>query len=138
MRFWVLVCVLLSLGVIASEAAPAGRDSVLAMLATEARQSNASFSGFSADRGRTFWTSTHSGGNPDTKSCTACHTQDPHAIGQTRAGKSIQPMAVSKNPERFTDPHKVEQWFTRNCKTVLGRECTPVEKGDVITYLATQ
>lgn len=137
MRVWILACALASLAV-ASEAAPAGRDSVLAMFAAEAKQSDTSFSGFSPDRGRVFWTSPHTGGNPDTRSCTACHTQDPHAIGQTRAGKSIQPMAVSRNPERFTDPHKVEQWFARNCKTVLGRECTPIEKGDVITYLATQ
>ena len=137
MRLWVLVSASLFVA-LASEAAPAGRDAVLASLAAEARQTNASFAGFSADRGRVFWTSTHTGGNPDTRSCTACHTQNPHAMGQTRAGKSIQPMAVSSNPERFTDPHKVEQWFTRNCKTVLGRECTPIEKGDVITYLATQ
>ncbi len=137
MRPWILACALLSIAA-ASEAAPAGRDAVLAMLAGQAKQSNSAFSGFSADRGRVFWTSTHSGGNPDTTACTACHTQDPRAIGQTRAGKSIQPMAVSRNPERFTDAHKVEQWFTRNCKTVLGRECTPTEKGDVITYLATQ
>jgi len=137
MRLWVLLSALLSLA-LAGEAAPAGRDSVLAMLAAQAKHSDASFAGFSADRGRVFWTSTHNGGNPETKACTACHTQDPHAIGQTRAGKSIQPMAISRNPERFTDPHKVEQWFTRNCKTVLGRECTPIEKGDVITYLATQ
>ena len=137
MRVWMLACALLLLGVVC-EAAPAGRDSVLAMLATEAKQSDASFSGFSADRGRVFWTSPHAGGNPDTRSCTACHTRDPHAVGQTRAGKAIKPMAVSKDPERFTDAQKVEQWFTRNCKTVVGRECTPVEKGDVITYLSTQ
>jgi hypothetical protein len=137
MRPWIFACALLCVA-LASEAAPAGRDSVLAALAAEAKQTSASFAGFSADRGRVFWTSTHTGSNPDTRSCTACHTQDPHAIGQTRAGKTIQPMAVSSNPERFTDVHKVEQWFTRNCKTVLGRECTPVEKGDVITYLATQ
>jgi Domain of unknown function (DUF1924) len=136
-RPWVLASVLLCVAV-ASEAAPAGRDSVLAMLAGEAKQINASFTGFSADRGRVFWTSTHTGGNPDTRSCTACHTQNPHATGQTRAGKSIEPMAVSSNPQRFTDPQKVEQWFGRNCKTVLGRECTAIEKGDVITFLATQ
>ncbi len=137
MRRWILAFALLPTAV-ATEAAPAGRDSVLTMFAAEVRQTDASFTGFSADRGRVFWTSSHTGGNPETRSCTACHTQDPRAIGQTRAGKSIQPMAVSRNPERFTDAHKVEQWFTRNCKTVLGRECTPIEKGDVITYLATQ
>src|SRR5271169_928425 len=137
MRWRILTLALVPIA-LASQAAPAGRDSVLATFAAEAKQSDVSFKGFSADRGRVFWTSTHSGGNPDTRACTACHTPDPRAVGQTRAGKSIQPMAISRNPERFTDPQKVEQWFARNCKTVLGRECTPIEKGDVITYLATQ
>ena len=122
----------------AAAAEPSGRDTVLALLAEQAKQRDASFAGFSPDRGRVFWTAPHDGGNPDTRSCTACHTQDPHAIGQTRAGKRIEPMAVSKNPSRFTDPKKVAQWFGRNCKTVLGRVCTPTEEGDVITYLATQ
>jgi hypothetical protein len=57
-------------------------------------------------------------------------------MGQTRAGKAIEPMAVSANPKRFTDPAKVTKWFLRNCGTVLGRECTAVEKGNVLTYLS--
>ena len=122
----------------AASAAPSGRDAVLALLAQQAKQRDASLTAFSPERGKAFWTTPHSGGNPETKSCTACHTQDPHAIGQTRAGKRIEPMAVSKNPTRFTDPKKVAQWFGRNCKTVLGRACTPTEEGDVIAYLATQ
>ncbi len=136
MRIRILASALLCLAL--GAAAPAGRDSVLAMLAAQAKQADPSFAGFSADRGRAFWTSTHSGGNPDTRSCTACHTPDPRAIGQTRAGKSIEPMAVSQNPQRFTDAAKVEQWFRRNCNTVLGSDCTPTEKGDVITYLTSQ
>ena len=47
-------------------------------------------------------------------------------------------MAVSKTADRFTDPEKVAKWFLRNCTTVLGRECTATEKGDVITFLASQ
>ena len=137
MRMLYLLPALLCVAVSAA-AEPSGRDTVLALLAQQAKQRDASFAGFSSDRGRAFWTTPHAGGNPDTKSCTACHTQDPHAIGQTRAGKSIEPMAVSKNPSRFTDPKKVAQWFGRNCKTVLARACTPTEEGDVITYLATQ
>ena len=30
---------------------------------------------------------------------------------------------------------KVEKWFARNCNDVLGRACTPVEKGDVLAWL---
>ena len=55
-------------------------------------------------------------------------------MGQTRAGKEIDPMAISKTPDRFTDPDKVEKWFGRNCNSVLGRTCTPLEKGDVLTF----
>ena len=55
----------------------------------------------------------------------------------TRAGKTIEPMAVSASPSRFTDIAKTEKWFGRNCKTVLGRACSAQEKGDFITYLSS-
>ncbi len=92
----------------------------------------------SAARGKAFFMGTHKGGKPDTPSCTSCHTRNVHQWGRTRAGKPIAPMAVSKTPDRFTDPKKVEKWFRRNCRTVLGRECTPLEKGDVLTWLSSQ
>ena len=83
-----------------------------------------------------FFAAKHTGGKPDTPSCTSCHSQDPTAAGETRAGKRIEPMAVSKNPSRFTKVDEVNKWFGRNCNSVLGRECTAVEKGDFITYLS--
>jgi hypothetical protein len=132
-----VLCAVLLAGAGATRANPA-RDAILAQLAAEAKQSDPGFAGFSAQRGDAFWHATHGGGKPDTPACITCHTRDPRAQGQTRAGKMIQPMAVSKTPDRFTDPAKVEKWFTRNCKTVLGRPCTAVEKGDVITYLSGQ
>ncbi len=91
----------------------------------------------SAERGRKLFQSRHSGGKPATPSCTVCHTTDPHNYGRTRVGKVIKPMAVSSNPARFTDPKKVAKWIRRNCKTVLGRECTALEKADVLTYLSS-
>ena len=114
------------------------RDSILTEFANQAKAADAKFSGFSADRGKTLWFADHTGGKPDTPSCTTCHTKDPKAKGQSRAGKELSPMAVSKTPDRFTEPEKVAKWFLRNCMTVLGRECTPAEKGDVITFLASQ
>ena len=93
--------------------------------------------GFSADRGKSFFETTHVGGKPDTPSCTTCHGANPRQAGRTRAGKAIDPMAVSANPARLTDPAKVEKWFTRNCDTVLGRPCTADEKGDVVAYLSS-
>jgi hypothetical protein len=49
--------------------------------------------------------------------------------------RQILAFAPSGNPERFTDGQKVEKWFEFNCTYLLGRDCTPQEKGDLITWL---
>ena len=54
-----------------------------------------------------------------------------------KTGKSIEPLAPAVNPQRFSNPAKVEKWFRRNCNDVLGRACTAQEKGDVLTWLTT-
>jgi uncharacterized protein DUF1924 len=89
---------------------------------------------FSAKNGEDFFQGTHIGGKPETPSCTTCHTKNPRAKGKTRVGKPIEPMAVSANPERFIDPDKMAKWFRRNCNSVVGRECTTTEKGEILTY----
>lgn len=67
--------------------------------------------------------------------CTSCHTDNPLNAGQHAVtGKTIRPLAVAANAERFSDPAKVEKWFGRNCKEVVGRACTPAEKADFIAY----
>ena len=132
---------LIGLGIAAAAAGAAadpGRDAILAALAAEAKQADPAFSGFSAERGQAFWTAAHTGGKPDTPSCTTCHGPDPTKAGQTRAGKAIDPMAVSRAPARFSDSEKVAKWFQRNCSSVLGHDCTATEKGDVITYLSSK
>jgi len=91
----------------------------------------------SAQRGAAFFAATHVGGKPDTPSCSTCHTADPRAEGRTRAGKVIEPMAVSRNPTRYTDLKFVEKWFGRNCDSVLGRACTAGEKADFIAYMSS-
>jgi cytochrome c peroxidase len=69
--------------------------------------------------------------------CTSCHTDSPLNVGQHAVtGKTIRPLAVVANPERFADPAKVEKWFGRNCKEVIGRDCTPAEKADFVTYMS--
>jgi len=93
---------------------------------------------FSPERGRAFFLARHQGGKPETPSCTTCHTDDPHKPGRTRAGKRIDPMALSVNPQRYTDLKKVEKWFRRNCRSVLGRECTAREKGDFLAFMYSQ
>ncbi|GAB6052683.1 DUF1924 domain-containing protein [Magnetospira thiophila] len=112
--------------------ADAGRDSLLNQYAQQAGEA------FSAARGEALFQAMFNTGKPDTPSCTTCHTKDPTAVGQTRAGKSIDPIALSRTPTRFTDPEKVEKWFGRNCRAVLGRECTATEKGDFLTYMIGQ
>ena len=98
----------------------------------EARAGAPGFAGFSAERGQRFFSSTH--GND--WSCSTCHTARPTGPGRhASTGKAIAPMATAANPQRFTDAAKVEKWFRRNCKDVLGRACTAREKGDVLAYL---
>lgn len=70
-----------------------------------------------------------------TESCTSCHTDNPKAVGKTRANKAIEPLAPIANPARLTDPAKVEKWFKRNCKDVLARECSVQEKADFVAFL---
>jgi len=75
--------------------------------------------------------------NDKMPACTSCHTDSPLNAGQHAVtGKSIRPIAAATNPERFTDPAKVEKWFGRNCKEVVGRACTPAEKADFIAYMS--
>jgi hypothetical protein len=97
-----------------------------------ARQATPAFPGFSARRGEEFFNARHGG----EWTCGTCHTPDPRQPGRhATTGKSIAPLAPSANAERFTTPSKVEKWFRRNCNDVLGRPCTPTEKGDVLEWL---
>lgn len=89
----------------------------------------------SAARGRALFTERHG----KEWSCSSCHSANPKATGQhTVTGKTIAPLAPSANAERFSDERKVEKWFTRNCRDVLGRACTPAEKADVLAWLLEQ
>jgi hypothetical protein len=106
---------------------------IAATYADAARRDTAGFAGFSAQRGEQFYRTTH--GND--WSCASCHTANPAAGGKhAKTGKPIAPLAPSANPERFTSLATAEKWFRRNCNDVVGRECTPLEKGDLLAYLA--
>ncbi|MDR2012606.1 MAG: DUF1924 domain-containing protein [Rhodanobacter sp.] len=85
-------------------------------------------------RGQQFFTSKHD----HEWSCSSCHGDKPVQTGKhVVTGKSIGPLAPAFNQERFTNTAKVEKWFRRNCNDVVGRECTPAEKADVISWLLT-
>ncbi len=100
----------------------------------EAKAASSAFTDFSAERGRGFFAKMHPSKTGEI-SCATCHSSDPRKVGRTRANKDIEPLAPSVNAKRFTDQAKVEKWFTRNCDDVLGRLCTPAEKGDFIVYM---
>lgn len=69
-------------------------------------------------------------------SCASCHAALPTQPGKhASTGKAIGALAPAFNPQRFTDPAKVEKWFRRNCQDVMARECTPAEKADVLAWL---
>ena len=96
------------------------------------RWSDASGKPVSAERGRVFFTSRHGG----EWSCASCHGNPPTtSTRHASTGKTITPLAPAFNPERFTDTAKVDKWFRRNCNDVLSRECTAVEKADVLAWL---
>lgn len=121
----------------AAVAAGLSQKPVLDAYLVAAKAESAGFSGFSAERGKAFFLKKFDV-SAEAPSCSSCHTADPKRPGQTRAGKEIAPMAVSVTPDRFTDPEKVEKWFTRNCQTVVGRACTAAEKGDFIAFMMAQ
>lgn len=116
-----------------SLAAP--RDEILAQYAASAKAASPAFSGFSTTRGEKLHVTKFASGKADTPACTSCHADNPRSTGRTPAGKSIEAVAVSVTPTRYTDAAKVEKWFKRNCNDVLGRECTPLEKGDWLSYM---
>jgi hypothetical protein len=92
---------------------------------------------FSAAAGARAWTAKHQPeGSGEQRSCVTCHGTDLTKSGKhATTGKPIEPLAVSANSERLTDPAKVEKWFGRNCRWTLGRDCTPQEKGDFVRYI---
>lgn len=109
-----------------------------AIKAEYARAAGPGFAGFSPERGRALFESRNTA-SPDYASCTTCHTADPTRTGtHAKTGRTIQPVAVSANPKRFTDGAKVEERFDRDCRTVLGRACTAGEKGDYIAYMESK
>ncbi|WP_157223587.1 DUF1924 domain-containing protein [Rhodovulum sp. PH10] len=137
MRASSIVCAIglaaVSLGTAVAEPS-AAQKGVLDGYVTTARQ-EAGFSGPSAERGRKFFFAEHAGGKADSPACTSCHGKDLTKPGETRAGKAIEPMAASVTATRYTDPANVEKWFRRNCRDVLGRECTAAEKADALAFL---
>ena len=133
MRLWMLGCLIVTGGILTGAAVARAESpaEIQRGLETVARQRVPGFVAFSPQRGEQLFKTR----NGDW-SCASCHGPDPLQPGRhVRTGKAISPLAPAADPERFTSPAKVEKWFARNCNDVLGRPCTPVEKGDVLAWL---
>jgi hypothetical protein len=90
----------------------------------------------SAQRGREFYQKRF-GVSEKLYSCAACHTDNPAQAGRhVVTDKPIDPLAPAANAERLADKAKTEKWFRRNCKEVVGRECSAAEKADFLAYLS--
>lgn len=115
------------------------RAAILADYAVRARAADPGFTGFSAQRGEALFRGSFAGGDARTSSCMSCHTADPRQPGRNaKTGRPIDPVAVSVDPRRYTDAAQVDKHFARDCKSVLGRDCTPQERGDYITFMMGQ
>jgi hypothetical protein len=114
------------------------RDKILVDYAAAAKAADPTFTGFSAERGRAIYLGPHQA-SADKPACATCRTIDPRRPGQhVKTGRSIDPMAVSATPPRFTEVAEVEKRFDRECKAVLGRTCTARDRGDFLTFLISQ
>ena len=90
----------------------------------------------SAERGKAFFERDW-GVSRKMPRCESCHGNDLTQYGKhVITGKRIKPMSPQVNPERFTSSSKVEKWFGRNCKDVVGRKCTAAEKADLIKFFS--
>ena len=112
-----------------------GIDDLINHYTMQAQSEGSSFAGFDSRRGKDLYLKEFTSGKKDTPSCSSCHSDNPTEFGETRAGKAIEPMAVSASPKRYQTLKKAEKWFRRNCKSVLGRECTTIEKGDFLAFM---
>ena len=89
---------------------------------------------FDAQAGQQLWQEDFDG-----RSCGSCHGQDLTQAGKhVKTKKTLNPMALSVNTNRFNKQKKMAKWFKRNCKWTLGRECSPQEKGNILTWLIEQ
>jgi hypothetical protein len=153
------IALLLIFTFFASICAATEPEDFLAVYARIAKQSDPNFDGFSAARGKGFYFRSYKLDDGSELSCASCHHADPRkftvahidqvpcrachvtlhkgARGRSAIKREIRPLAPLVNPDRFTNEWQVEFWFDWNCELLLRRQCTPLEKGDFITWLMT-
>lgn len=109
---------------------------MIGSLEAEARAKDSSFEGFSPSRGQALFQAEHSV-DGEQLSCMSCHGKDPTQPGRTPSGKRLAPFSPVANARAFSNPSKANKKFDRYCEEVLGRRCTTIEKGDLLTWLVS-
>jgi len=104
-------------------------DALIRHYAIKAEKENPVFSDFDLERGKNLYSKSFISGKKDTPSCTTCHSKDPTQIGETRAGKVIEPMAISTNPERYRSLKKSKNGFEETVNQFLAENVMPQKKG---------
>ena len=111
-------------------------DDFLESLKQEVLKTDSSFKGFDYKRGEEIFLSKNVGKKGELISCASCHGTNLYEANQNYfTGKEIDALSPKVNPKRFPDKTEIEKWLKRNFNDVYNREGTPLEKGDVITYI---
>ena len=133
-------------------------EEILARYEKQAHADFEGFNGFSAAEGRAFYFGKHQVAVVGEVGCFSCHLQDPrhsamrhrtkvlcracHVINDSEhvdpanaKKRELEAFAPVANPRRFADPEVVEQWFNLNCRYILQRQCTTMEKGNLVAWL---
>ena len=157
-RAWFAILALGSFVSFLSHANAGTAEELLGRYEAEARAELPGFRGFSAEEGRSFYFRKHPVPVLGEVGCVSCHLPDPrrtvmrhrtkipcracHVIDDTEhpdpgnaKKREIEAFAPTANRRRFTDPELVGKWFQLNCRYVLKRPCTAVEKGNLLTWL---
>lgn len=114
-------------------------DDYLSSLKQEVLKTEPNFKTFDAKRGEGIFKSKHIGKKGKEISCESCHTTNLANNGENIfTGKTIEPLSPKANPKRLTDISEIEKWLKRNFNDVYNKEGTPMEKGDVITYIMSK
>jgi len=95
---------------------------------------------FSAQKGEHLWRQeVVSAKDGRSRSCSTCHGDNLRSAGKhAKTGKAIEPLSPAANAERLTSAKKISKWLKRNCKWTWGRECTPQEKGDFLSFIQSR
>lgn len=152
------VCAAAFMALCSAGALAASPEEIIAHYAELAKQEDPGFPGFSAERGKEVYYRKGVIRGVGEVSCARCHTPDPreliiahdtdilcrachvihdeeHPAPKEAKKRKIAPLAPSHSATRLTDPDTVDTYLTLNCKLTFKRECTTLEKGDVLTWL---